>query len=66
MASMLVPILKDQGVQQGCREMASNFQIQNQLNEVKQQMTENYKQITETYQNKLNELMTQVGLIDFQ
>ena len=56
---MLVPILKDQGVQQGCREMASTFQIQAQLKEMTQQMNENYKQIIETNQQKLNEMLTQ-------
>ena len=56
---MLVPILKDQGVQQGCREMASTFQIQAQLKEMTQQMNENYKQIIENNQQKFNDMMTQ-------
>jgi len=52
MASMLVPILKDQGVQQGCREMASTFTIQTQLNEMKQQMTQKYEEMHQKYQEK--------------
>ena len=57
---MLVPILKDQGVQQGCREMHQSFQIQNQLNDMKQQMAESYKTIQENYQQKLTELQNQI------
>lgn len=56
---MLVPILKDQGVQQGCREMASTFQIQAQLKEMTQQLNDNYKQIIETNQQKFENMMTQ-------
>ena len=56
---MLVPILKDQGVQQGCREMASTFQIQAQLKEMTQQMNENYKQIIDNNQQRFNDMMTQ-------
>jgi len=58
---MLVPILKDQGVQQGCREMASTFTIQTQLNEMKQQMTQKYEEMhqkyQEKYQNQIDDLM---------
>ena len=56
---MLVPILRDQGVQQGCREMASTFQIQNQMKEMTQLVNEKCKEMTENNNQRINDLLTQ-------
>ena len=57
---MLVPILRDQGVQQGVREMASSYQIQDKLKEMKEQLHDQYKQMVQENTQRFTDLLKQV------
>lgn len=63
MNAMIVPMIKDQGIQQGHREMAQNYQMQMELKELRSQQAQDAsrdQQLKETMvemlENKFKEL----------
>ena len=57
---MIVPMIKDQGIQQGHREMSQNFQMQMELKELRSQKelqaANSHSQLVEMLENKFKEL----------
>lgn len=57
---MIVPMIKDQGIQQGHREMSQQFQMQMELKELRSQKelqaSNSHSQLVEMLENKFKEL----------
>ena len=59
---MLVPILKDQGVQQGHREMQQSYQVQNDIRDLRTQfsdMTSLMNQQKDELRNQFKDLLSE-------
>ena len=57
---MLVPILKDQGVQQGHREMQQSYQVQNDIRDLRSQFSDMTSRYEAMFCQQRDELKNQM------